>query len=313
MGEEKDNFYTVPIVIPIKNQELIRKIHEFENIEKQCDFAYEVKKIDVEQRKNKRKYYLRLIEKGKGVARIGNTTHILKPGSIIIINPEQPHLISMDHSQEIDTYTIIFKEESINEIFAILKQKDTKIMDYPDFFEKECVEFENQHIQRDSNIANLVKKAIIGEPDAFAGDFARQLYLKEILYYLFSHEFHEYVSKIQNNGSRSKNLNSEIERRISLIIDFLHENITNKITIKQLSEIACLSEAHLIRLFKEYTGTSPYQYVVNLRLEKAKELLENHSMTITEIAFYLGYPTLASFTKAFKVYSGISPSEYRKD
>ncbi|ASU36724.1 AraC family transcriptional regulator [Mucilaginibacter xinganensis] len=66
------------------------------------------------------------------------------------------------------------------------------------------------------------------------------------------------------------------------------------------------------KIFKAYTGLSPGQYYIQLKIERAKELLTNPTMPVKEIAYLLGFDTYFYFTKLFKEKTGITPTDYRK-
>ncbi|MFR9235767.1 MAG: helix-turn-helix domain-containing protein, partial [Eisenbergiella massiliensis] len=73
-----------------------------------------------------------------------------------------------------------------------------------------------------------------------------------------------------------------------------------------------LSASYLSFVFKENSGLNFVDYVNQFRLRKAKELLENTSYNISQIAELVGYSSANSFSKVFKKYNGISPAQYRK-
>lgn len=75
---------------------------------------------------------------------------------------------------------------------------------------------------------------------------------------------------------------------------------------------ANLSKFYFIKAFKNHTGKTPYNYLLELRINKAKELLKNSTFSVTEIYFLCGFVNHSHFTSAFKKKVGMSPSMYRK-
>lgn len=73
-----------------------------------------------------------------------------------------------------------------------------------------------------------------------------------------------------------------------------------------------MSTTHFSRVFKQQTGFSPYDYVLMMRLNKAKELLLKTDMYIAEIAYETGFNSEANFVYCFKNIEGISPGKFRK-
>ena len=73
-----------------------------------------------------------------------------------------------------------------------------------------------------------------------------------------------------------------------------------------------MSVSWFIRNFKEYTGTTPTQYLLSLRISNAQSLLESTSFNVTEIAEIVGYNNPLYFSRLFKKQCGVSPTEFRK-
>ncbi|WP_256252817.1 AraC family transcriptional regulator [Paenibacillus sp. UNC496MF] len=74
--------------------------------------------------------------------------------------------------------------------------------------------------------------------------------------------------------------------------------------------MASVSQTHLVRMFKQSTGLSPYQYFIRLRIEKAKMLLTSRGYTIGEIAAILGFTDQSHMNRQFKRITGLAPKEY---
>ena len=104
---------------------------------------------------------------------------------------------------------------------------------------------------------------------------------------------------------------SDISSQISIAKAAVYENIST-ITPESLAEITCMSYSKFRKIFKEYTGFAPSQYIQEVRINMAKELLTNTSKSIKEIAFELGYENKDYFFTAFRKVSGMTPAGYRK-
>lgn len=102
------------------------------------------------------------------------------------------------------------------------------------------------------------------------------------------------------------------EHQLGKVIEFIGKHLDNKITLDQLSEIACFSKYHFHRLFTAYTGLSLQQYIRWLRLKRAAhQLIVDKDKSIIEIAINAGFESHESFTRAFKQSCGINPSAFR--
>ena len=99
---------------------------------------------------------------------------------------------------------------------------------------------------------------------------------------------------------------------LNVINSYIYDNIKEKITLNKLSEVLHFHPNYLIKFFNKYYGVSPLQYVSNVRINEAKRLLENTSLSIKEIALKTGFYDLYHFSKRFKAKTGYSPTDYRK-
>lgn len=101
-------------------------------------------------------------------------------------------------------------------------------------------------------------------------------------------------------------------RTVYTIADYISEHYSESITLDSLASQFFLSRYYLSRSFKEVTGHGVNEYVNLLRIQQAKRLLEETSLSISEIAAKTGYESLTYFEKLFKKYMTLSPLKYRK-
>lgn len=102
------------------------------------------------------------------------------------------------------------------------------------------------------------------------------------------------------------------ECQIQKVIDYIGEHLDEKLTLDQLSDVACFSKYHFHRFFTAYTGLSLQQYIRWLRLKRAAhQLIVDKDKSIIDIAISAGFESHEAFTRAFKQTSGVSPSQFR--
>jgi len=93
---------------------------------------------------------------------------------------------------------------------------------------------------------------------------------------------------------------------------YIFENYHDEITLSTMANSVYVSTYYLAHTFKKDMGISPIQFLINYRMNKAKELLHETDMRIAEIAFKVGYENVNYFNLLFKKVNGISPGKYRK-
>lgn len=102
------------------------------------------------------------------------------------------------------------------------------------------------------------------------------------------------------------------QERLSHVFDYINEYFCEELSNDALANMAALSNIHFRRLFKIRYGASPHEYILSLRIDKAKRLLREKKHSIDEIASMCGFSSLYYFSGAFKKAVGVSPSEFTK-
>ncbi len=97
-----------------------------------------------------------------------------------------------------------------------------------------------------------------------------------------------------------------------MAIQYFHSHYNTEINIENYAVSRGMSISWFIRCFKQYTNTTPMQYLVSIRITNAQVLLETTNYNITEIGRIIGYENPLYFSRIFRKQKGISPSEYRK-
>jgi AraC family transcriptional regulator len=96
------------------------------------------------------------------------------------------------------------------------------------------------------------------------------------------------------------------------VLDYIADNFGSEITIDDMARVAGLSSAHFSRLFKEVIGDSPYQFVMDYRVEQSKQMLSDPSRPMVDIALTCGFADQAHFSRIFKRLTGQTPKSFRK-
>lgn len=103
------------------------------------------------------------------------------------------------------------------------------------------------------------------------------------------------------------------EQVIEEVCRYIEGHLTETINVNEMARSFGYSHVHLNRLFKEIVGRTISQYIRNLKVEQAKLWLRDPDMTITEIAYRLGYLNSGHFSRMFQTIAGTSPTNYRRN
>jgi len=122
--------------------------------------------------------------------------------------------------------------------------------------------------------------------------------------------FSELIYTYHHNENLFQSLNTDAVFIIRTL-DYIKQNYANKICVDDLASIANMSRSTFIRQFKKFCKSSPIQYIMQVRIEKSIEYLENTNKTITEISQECGFFDNSHFSKIFKEFIGQSAKDYK--
>jgi AraC-like DNA-binding protein len=212
----------------------------------------------------------------------------LSPGAILLGNKGEAYQCSHEHSQG-DANLVFAVDESMLDAVA-----DCEGMPLTD------AEFRLPCLAASPDLSITIGRA---EAAAAAAD---GFWLEEIAYTLIASALFAVDSPVDELAPSAKDL-----ERTSEVTQFIEENYASHLTLAQLAEVAGLSPFHFVRSFRAVTGSSPYRYVVQLRLREAAARLIRTDLPITDIAFGVGFGDLSQFIRTFRAASGLSPGHFR--
>ena len=101
------------------------------------------------------------------------------------------------------------------------------------------------------------------------------------------------------------------ERQLLQVLEYINEHLHEDIKLADLAQLLDISQFHFSHLFKQSIGVSPYQYVIQQRVERAKQLLKQTDQPIMDIAFLCGFNSHSHLSKQFRQLTGMTPKAYR--
>jgi AraC family transcriptional regulator len=101
------------------------------------------------------------------------------------------------------------------------------------------------------------------------------------------------------------------ERQLVVVLEYINEYLEQDIKLADLAQLLGISQFHFSYLFKRSLGKSPYQYLLQQRIERSKQLLKQTDKSIMDIAFLCGFNSHSHLSKQFRQLTGITPKAYR--
>jgi AraC family transcriptional regulator len=97
------------------------------------------------------------------------------------------------------------------------------------------------------------------------------------------------------------------------VVEFIEEHLAEEISLATLAELVDLSLYHFAHAFTQTFGVAPHRYHMARRMDRAKSLLQKPDLAVTKIGIQIGFRETSSFTRAFRKFTGLTPTEYRRD
>lgn len=227
---------------------------------------------------------------------IDGASYAVKKGDLVVCNPGVFHGKTLLPGEEVSEFHVGFNNVTLRNLppHCIIDHKSCPVISFTkyetDFYKcynEILLEQEKNEPGCDLILKSLIMKLI-------------SIFLKEAHHTEFSGE--------------STPLNFEYYEKtdvVNAIASYINENYMNNMSLDKISRNMYLSPAYVSKIFKEETGDSPINYLIKVRLSKARDILEEGRLSIKAAAERVGYTDVYHFSKLFKKYYGYPPSKHK--
>ena len=240
--------------------------------------------------------------------KVGNKEHAVNKGNFLLACKQPDVNAYFDSKNTVKSICIDICPATVAEAFTVLtSQNDHDFDNYlagyfktPEFFEAVCPVGAAQ-------FGNKLNELVTAITQGQAHHHVDKEWFLDLIEKII---FHEYGNYLALNGIRSVKLETrkEILRRLKAAKQYMDDGYLDIDEISEAAAVGNMSEFHFFRSFKQAFGNSPYQYLLNKRLELAKGLIMTGNMTITDVAIHCNFPDVFTFSKAFKRRFAVAPS-----
>ncbi len=236
-------------------------------------------------------------KRGSALIHCNGQSHDLAPNDILIINSNEIH-----YGTNFSTETLYYiLKIDFHELF--LHQKNLEKIPYIKALMENRLLFQYK-IHNDRTFNRLVE-GILHECEQQAAGY--ELSVQANLIHIASHLLRYYQRKVLPVNHNQQNVD-----QLRSALAYLEAHYQENITLDFLADIAAMSPQHFCRLFKKLTGRRPMDYINLLRVNKAASLLNDQKLNISEIAAEVGFNDTNYFSRVFKKYQAMSPTQFQK-
>ena len=230
-------------------------------------------------------YQLIYICEGQCVVTLDGTVQIAYPGDCILYRPGEAQDYLLAKKVKPHTYWIHFNGEVCQKLFETLLLQNVHII-------KAEQNREVEHL-----VSRVCQYYNLEVPN-------RELICSGMMQTILALLSNELYKGNPHTGEKGKDKVSEVISHIKMVPNL-------NITVSECADFCKMSKVHFSRFFKQITGMPPVQFVLKIRIDRAKELLDFTDKPIAEIAEASGFPDQNYFARTFKKITGMSPTQYR--
>lgn len=241
---------------------------------------------------------------------INNHRVALRPGRFLVLNDDQPYSCYSNKGEDLRILSVFFKKEFAAAVFYDALHTEQRSLEAPFATGKKLPEF----FQTLHTVSPGLQQQLSGLITALNNQGYNAAMTDERLSFILRHLIQtlgEDTNRLKNVDALKPATKTEIYKRVCIAKDILHSSYTDNLDLDALSKSACLSVPQLVRQFKTVFNTTPYQYLIRVRLKNAADILQNTRKPVHEIAWQCGFENTSAFCRAFKSAYGEQPINFR--
>lgn len=252
-----------------------------------------------------------LIADGEGVLRIGRDEHPLRKGTLLYLHYDEWHSMEAEEGSTMAFYSVHFS--------WMLATHSPESWEYHKdinyYLKSEQASGQNWSVMADPGLLPFPSTMPISNYERIEelyGNLNRTYHEKEVGYAMeLSILCQRLVQEVCREHFFPADRKTNI-KRLDCALEFITRHYAQKIRIEDLCECANLSESNLIKLFKNNLGRTPVEYINQVRINRAKELLLHTDKHVKEIAWETGFSDEFYFSRVFKKMEGKSPRNFKR-
>lgn len=245
-------------------------------------------------------YELFFVVKGTRYLFLDGICHVLTPGDIILIKPYQTHYMQSLSSEFYARYVLNFTPDYLEELL-----KPSEKQRFLEVWQNEILHLTSEQTQELVNVLEKMQK-YYPRQDAVAEKLKKNYCLELLLLCRDYYPMQKPAQLVTAGDTASP------RQEILDAISYMNAHYAEKMDLETIASQIHLSKYYFCRLFREVTGVTALEYLINVRLTRARKLLMESTLTIGEIAQKTGFASAVHFSRTYHNVYGESPSDTRR-
>lgn len=243
--------------------------------------------------------------RGKKVMHLKGDTHFeYYPGESVILGPGEEMLIDFPEAQlsnPTQCLALAVNQDIIRQTITLLNEQFPKAEDGDSW----NIAWNQFHFRNNEQLADTLSRLVrLSYEQHQSRDILANLSIQELIVRLLQTQARKVL--IEHASANST------KNRLAFAISHIQNHLSEVLCIDKLSEMACMSKANFHRAFKRELGFTPVEYIQQERINLAKKLLTDLSLSLTDVCFRAGFNNTNYFFILFKKLTGKTPGEFRK-
>lgn len=257
--------------------------------------------------KHKTPFLLATQWQGKGTYRLNEQPIQISNRDFYFINANDELEIRFEEKRPIETLLILFEERFVKESLASLIKPDKLLLDQPHLNRSESMTIPPVPFELTDDIKRMLMRIVNEDQTADQLD----LLLFDLITQ-FEKVNRKAIGQLQKIPVTKSTTKMELFKRLHMAKEFMNDHVCYQIGLDEIAKESGMNKFHLLSHFRKRYGSTPYQYLLEQKLQRAKSMLIRRKHSVTEVCHAVGFDSLGSFSNAYTKRFKIRPSELLK-
>lgn len=254
---------------------------------------------------------IKTFSQGTAYYNAGNGHFAVDESRYLVLNEHQPYTITIDAAKPMASFCLFFEAGFLSEIAESRQLTTENLLENPEGQSLHPIAFFEKTYPHDDLLSPALRRLqhLVNAGVIDSGILTEQMYgIAGRL--LATHS--RTMMEVEQLPAVRLATRDELYRRLTRARDFILAKFDLPLMLADIAQVACLSPNHLLRTFKQAFHMTPHQMLTEVRLNRAKWLLQTTNHSVTEICLMVGFESLGSFSWLFRKKVGCSPDTFRK-